>query len=65
MIKDPYNFDFLTLGPDLLERDLERSLIQHVRDLILKLGRASHLLEASITSKSAVRISFSTCFFTI
>jgi predicted nuclease of restriction endonuclease-like (RecB) superfamily len=34
LIKDPYNFDFLTLGPDVLERDLERSLIQHVRDLI-------------------------------
>ena len=39
LIKDPYNFDFLTLGPDLLERDLERSLIQHVRDLILELGK--------------------------
>ncbi len=24
LIKDPYSFDFLTLGPDLLERDLER-----------------------------------------
>ncbi len=39
LIKDPYNFDFLTLGPDLLERDLERSLIQHERDLILELGK--------------------------
>jgi predicted nuclease of restriction endonuclease-like (RecB) superfamily len=39
LIKDPYNFDFLTLGPDLLERDLERGLIQHVRDLILELGK--------------------------
>ena len=34
MIKDPYNFDFLTLGPDL-----ERGLIKHVRDLILELGK--------------------------
>jgi predicted nuclease of restriction endonuclease-like (RecB) superfamily len=39
LIKDPYNFDFLTLGPELLERDLERGLIQHVRDLILELGK--------------------------
>ncbi len=39
LIKDPYNFDFLTLGPDVLEPDLERSLIQHVRDFILELGK--------------------------
>jgi predicted nuclease of restriction endonuclease-like (RecB) superfamily len=30
-MKDPYNFDFLTLGPEVQERDLERSLIEHVR----------------------------------
>jgi predicted nuclease of restriction endonuclease-like (RecB) superfamily len=39
LIKDPYNFDFLTLGPEMLERDLERGLIEHVRDFILELGK--------------------------
>jgi predicted nuclease of restriction endonuclease-like (RecB) superfamily len=39
LIKDPYNFDFLTLGPEVLERDLERSLIEHVRAFILELGK--------------------------
>lgn len=39
LIKDPYNFDFLTLGPEILERDLERALIEHVRNLILELGK--------------------------
>ena len=39
LIKDPYNFDFLTFGPEVLERDLERSLIQHLRDFILELGK--------------------------
>lgn len=39
LIKDPYNFDFLTLAPDVLERDLERGLIEHLRDLILELGK--------------------------
>jgi len=29
LVKDPYNFDLLTLGPEMLERDLERSLIEH------------------------------------
>jgi predicted nuclease of restriction endonuclease-like (RecB) superfamily len=39
LIKDPYSFDFLTLGPDLLERDLERGLLEHLRSLILELGK--------------------------
>lgn len=39
LLKDPYTFDFLALGPDMLERDLERGLIEHLRSLILKLGK--------------------------
>ena len=39
LIKDPYNFDFLTLGPEMDERALERGLIEHVRDFILELGK--------------------------
>ncbi|MBZ5523518.1 MAG: PDDEXK nuclease domain-containing protein [Acidobacteriia bacterium] len=39
LLKDPYNFDFLTLGPEMLERDLERGLIDHLRKLILELGK--------------------------
>ena len=39
ILKDPYNFDFLALGPQMLERDLERGLIEHLRDLILELGK--------------------------
>jgi predicted nuclease of restriction endonuclease-like (RecB) superfamily len=39
LIKDPYSFDFLSLGPDMLERDLERGLIEHLRMLILELGK--------------------------
>ncbi|ARL14777.1 PDDEXK nuclease domain-containing protein [Burkholderia pseudomallei] len=39
LLKDPYTFDFLALGPDMLERDLERGLIEHLRALILELGK--------------------------
>lgn len=39
LVKDPYSFDFLSLGPDMLERDLERGLIEHLRALILELGK--------------------------
>jgi predicted nuclease of restriction endonuclease-like (RecB) superfamily len=37
--RDPYNFDFLTLGPNARERELERGLLEHLRDLLLELGR--------------------------
>jgi predicted nuclease of restriction endonuclease-like (RecB) superfamily len=44
LIKDPYNFDFLTFGPDVHERDLERSLIELVRDFMLELGKGFALV---------------------
>jgi predicted nuclease of restriction endonuclease-like (RecB) superfamily len=37
-LKDPYVFDFLTPGPEAQERDLERGLVEHVRDFLLELG---------------------------
>lgn len=36
--KDPYNFDFLTLGDDAHGRDLERGLLDHLRQFLLELG---------------------------
>ncbi|MEM9806485.1 MAG: PDDEXK nuclease domain-containing protein [Cyanobacteria bacterium P01_D01_bin.56] len=38
LLKDPYNFDFLTLAADAQERDLEKSLLSHIRDFLLELG---------------------------
>ncbi len=38
IIKDPYNFDFLNLGKEAQERELERGLIEHIRDFLLELG---------------------------
>jgi predicted nuclease of restriction endonuclease-like (RecB) superfamily len=38
LLKDPYNFDFLTIGEDALERDLERGLLEHIRQFLLELG---------------------------
>jgi predicted nuclease of restriction endonuclease-like (RecB) superfamily len=38
LLKDPYTFDFLTLGQDAQERDLERGLLLHLRDFLLELG---------------------------
>jgi predicted nuclease of restriction endonuclease-like (RecB) superfamily len=36
--KDPYKFDFLMLGTDSQERDLERGLLEHLRQFLLELG---------------------------
>jgi predicted nuclease of restriction endonuclease-like (RecB) superfamily len=38
LVKDPYNFDFLSLGPQARERDIERGLIEHLQKFLLELG---------------------------
>src|SRR5205807_7270938 len=38
LLKDPYNFDFLTLRTDAAERELEQGLLAHVRRFLLELG---------------------------
>ena len=38
LLKDPYNFDFLTLAQEAQERDLERGLLAHVQQFLLELG---------------------------
>lgn len=37
-LKDPYVFDFLTLGRDAQERDLEAGLVAHVERFLMELG---------------------------
>ena len=38
-IKNPYYFDFLGLGPDAQERDIEKALIKRISDFMLELGK--------------------------
>lgn len=38
ILKDPYNFDFLTLTSEAQERDLERGLLAHLRQFLIELG---------------------------
>lgn len=38
ILKDPYNFDFLTLTEDYKERELENALIDNVSSFLLELG---------------------------
>jgi len=37
-LKDPYFFDFLGLGDDAQERDIENALIRHITRFLLELG---------------------------
>jgi predicted nuclease of restriction endonuclease-like (RecB) superfamily len=38
LLKDPYSFDFLSLEEKARERELEKALVQHIRDFLLELG---------------------------
>lgn len=39
LVKDPYNLDFLGLTDEINERVLERSLLDHLREFLLELGK--------------------------
>jgi len=39
LVKDPYNLDFLALTDDISERELERSLLDHLKEFLLELGK--------------------------
>jgi predicted nuclease of restriction endonuclease-like (RecB) superfamily len=38
LLKDPYNFDFLTLTSEAHEHDLEQGLLGHLRSFLIELG---------------------------
>lgn len=37
--KNPYNFDFLTIGEQARERDMEQALVDHIQKFLLELGQ--------------------------
>ena len=39
ILKDPYNFDFLTIQGKAHERSIENALITHIRDFLIELGQ--------------------------
>jgi predicted nuclease of restriction endonuclease-like (RecB) superfamily len=43
-IKDPYNFEFLALGSEAKERDLETALLHHVESFLMEMGRGFALV---------------------
>jgi len=51
MIKDPYNFDFLTVAEKAHERDLERGLVEHIRKFLLELGMGFSFVGSQVPLK--------------
>lgn len=39
ILKDPYSFQFLTISDEAAERELERGLVERIRDFLLELGK--------------------------
>lgn len=37
-LKNPYNFDFLSLGKEAHEREIEKGLVQHIEKFLLEMG---------------------------
>ena len=54
MLKDPYIFDFLSLGQEAHERDLERGLLAHVKYVQLNFYRSTVKIKASYASMESV-----------
>lgn len=39
LLKDPYNFQFLTIDEKAQEREIEKNLIHHMKDFLIELGK--------------------------
>lgn len=50
LLKDPYNFDFLTLHQDARERELQDGLVNHIRQFLLELGKGFAFVGSPISS---------------
>lgn len=38
LVKDPYNFDFLNISKNAKERELEKALVERIREFLLEMG---------------------------
>ncbi len=66
VLRDPYNFDFLALTDHFKERELERGLLIHLRDLLLELGRGFAFVGRQVPHRSRRReTSISICSSTM
>ena len=63
-LKDPYLFDFLGLGDDAHEREIENALVRHITKFLLELGSGLPLWGVNFGWRSRA-MSFHRLVFTI
>jgi predicted nuclease of restriction endonuclease-like (RecB) superfamily len=61
MLKDPYHFDFLGLGDEAQERDIENALMRHITRFLLELGFGFAFVGRQFRLEMPVMSSSSTC----
>jgi predicted nuclease of restriction endonuclease-like (RecB) superfamily len=64
ILKDPYHFDFLGLGDEAHERDIENALIRHITRFLMELGQDSLSLDGNSGWRLAGTSFSLTCSFT-
>ena len=62
LLKDPYNFDFLTFSKDAHEREVETGLVAHIQKFLLELGVGFAFVGRQVPLKCRGRNTESTCF---
>jgi predicted nuclease of restriction endonuclease-like (RecB) superfamily len=65
LLKNPYNFDFLSLTAEAQERDLERGLLENIRQFLLELGKGFAFVGSQYHLEVGGRITTWICFSTI
>ena len=48
MLKNPYNFDFLGLHDDALEKEIERAAVKHISKFLMELGKGFAFVGAQV-----------------
>ncbi|MDF1584302.1 MAG: PDDEXK nuclease domain-containing protein [Methyloprofundus sp.] len=55
LLKDPYDFEFLTLTQDFKEKELERGLLKHITQFLLELGAGFAYIGKQVPIKVGAR----------
>ena len=58
LIKDPYNFDFLTMTKNFNEHELEQNLIEHITNFLIELGAGFAYVGKQVELKVGERVFF-------
>ena len=65
ILKDPINFDFITLTKKYKEKELENALIANLTKFLLELGRGFAYVGRQVPVKIGKKNGLLTCFFII